>query len=131
MASGYHFSYNFSKGTIKKNSQNGTITVFWNLSLKLAKKWAIGPKFHAGHFGPVTQPLACQKMSDFDSITSYGSVQVSAAQICKNFENRYVRTRDMGKKLTENGLFWAQFCPILAQSKLAIFGPIDLYFTAI
>ena len=29
----------------------------------------------------------------------------------------------MGKKLTENGLF---FGPILAQSKLAILGPIDL-----
>ena len=97
----------------------------------LAQKLGIGPTFDAGHFGPVTQPLARQKMSNFDSITSYGSVQVSAAQICKNFENRYVRTRDMGKKLTESGHFWAQFCPILAQSKMANFGPIDLCFTAI
>ena len=80
----------------------------------LAQKLGIGPTFDAGHFGPVTQPLARQKMSDFDSITSYGSVQVSAAQICKNFENRYVRTRDMGKKLTENGHFyWAKIEPFL------------------
>ena len=87
------------------------LEVLANLSLNFAQKWGIGPTFHAGQFGPVTGPLARLKMSDFDSITSYGSVQVSAAQICKNFENRYVRTRDMGKKLTKNGLFLGPILP--------------------
>ena len=82
-----------------------------NLSVDFHKKWVLGPIFDAESFGPVTGPLAQLFKSDFDSTTSYGSAQVSAAQICKNFENRYVRTRDMGKKLTENGHFWAQFWP--------------------
>ena len=71
--------------------------------------------------------LVHQKNSDFDSIFFYGSVQVSAAQICKNFENRYVRTDFTGKKLTENGLFWAQFRP---NSEMGFFGPIDFIFTS-
>ena len=98
-----------------------------NGSLKIAQKWVVGPKFHAGHFGPVTQPLACKKMSDFDSTTSYGSVQVSAAQICKNFEDRFARTRERDQNVPKNGLFLAQFS---AQAKIANFGPIELYFTA-
>ena len=87
------------------------LEVLSNLSVDYHQNWAIGSTFHGGQFGPYTGPLAQLKMSDFDSITSYGSVQVSAAQICKNFENRYVRTRDMGKKLTENGLFWGPILP--------------------
>ena len=82
-----------------------------NLSVVFHKKWVLGPIFDGESIGPVTGPLAQLFKSDFDSITSYGSAQVSAAQICKNFENRYVRTRDMGKKLTKNGHFWAQFWP--------------------
>ena len=103
------------------------LEVLANLSLNFAQKWGIGPTFHAGQFGPVTGPLARQKMSDFDSITSYGLVQVSAAQICKNFENRYIRTNFTGKKLTENGLFWAHFRP---NSETGFFGPIDFIFTS-
>jgi len=115
-SSDFHFSHPsfclwVAKGWFRLEFSSYRNPGFWHLSLNFAQKLGIGPTFHAGHFGPVTQPLPRQKMSDFDSITSYGSVQVSAAQICKNFENRYVRTRDMGKKLTENGHFWAQFWP--------------------
>ena len=99
------------KGVVSLIIFRDILEVLANLSVDYHQNWAIGPTFHGGQFGPVTGPLAQLKMSDFDSITSYGSVQVSAAQICKNFENRYVRTRDMGKKLTENGHFWAQFWP--------------------
>ena len=90
------------------------LEVLANLSVDLAKNWTVDPTFQL-------------KMSDFDQIFFYGSVQVSAAQICKNFENRYVRTDFTGKKLTENGLFWAQFRP---NSEMGFFGPIDFIFTS-
>ena len=41
---------------------------------------------HAESIAPVSQPLAQKKLSDFDKITSYGSVQVSGAQISNFFE---------------------------------------------
>ena len=105
----------FGKGVLSYFLWLSIFRFLANLSVDFHQNWAIGPTFHGNQFGPVTGPLARLKMSDFGSITSYGSVQVSAAQICKNFENRYVRTRDMGKKLTENGHFWALFLPILVR----------------
>ena len=65
---------------------------------------------HAESIAPVSQPLAQKKMSDFDKITSYGSVQVSGAQISNFFE--------IGSLEPENG---TKSCPKMDDFS-AIFG---------
>ena len=86
----------------------------------------ISPNFGCRPYGPCRidcagQPAASskKKLSDFHKITSYGSVQVSGAQISNFFE--------IGSLEPENG---TKTCPKMAyfvpRAKILNFGPIKL-----
>ena len=74
--------------------------------LRLCWKLDCGPNFSRGSIWAGHWAASLAKLSDFDSISFCGSVQVSQAQISKLSS---IGSRDMGKKLTKSGLFWAQF----------------------
>ena len=106
----------------------------WATSVPKMVKWAYlgrpltdlaeiknpGFKFHPGHFEPGWAGLGPKwKFTDFQNSTSYGSVEVSGAQISNIFE--------IGSLEPENG---TKTCPKMAyfvpRAKILNFGPIKL-----